>query len=419
LVGRSMCGMIRSLIVRVVTQRTRHNYFYRTFSLCTDSIGCKREALINLKNHPFQLYSSYGREKGLFQLCALSTSSAGRSLTDYENLNMKQEPSVANVQTESISDNLDALNVSSQAMEEIESNWFDPMVYLIHRLHEATGWPWFALLAAMTWSIRLMMLPLTLGSLRTSALLNSLQPQLKDIQDKISRAKERGNNEKVQEYNKKYMEILRENKANPMKALFAPLAQTPVFIAFFFSLRKLSQIEPTFSTGGTLWFTDLSAPDPYYILPVACSGILLTTLQFGGETASTATSRTAFNMMRLMALSIIPFTYQMPSGLFCYWVPNNLFSLTQTLLFKVPKVRKILKLPDKKKRGEAEKDNHAKQDEQTTFDHLYSQAGSKAEREALAALSYNSAKEGTNPILAAAKQGMKPRLLEKRNRVGR
>ncbi|GJQ08560.1 hypothetical protein GpartN1_g351.t1 [Galdieria partita] len=413
--------MIRSLMLRVLTQqKTKYTCLYRTFSNCSDSIRRNRETLMTVKSLSIHSYPCYARGRGLYQVCSLSTSSSMGPLSQSGQVNTYPESTASNVSLENVSDNLEALDtLPTQAVEEIESNWFDPMVYLIHRLHEATGWPWFALLACMTWSIRLMMLPLTLGSLRTSALLNSLQPQLKDIQDKISRAKERGNSEKVEEYNKKYMEILRVNKANPMKALFAPLAQTPVFISFFFSLRKLSQIEPSFSSGGTLWFTDLSAPDPYYILPVACSSILLTTLQFGGETASTATSRTSFNMMRLMALSIIPFTYQMPSALFCYWVPNNLFSLTQTLLFKVPKVRKILKLPDKRKKGDSTKDNSAKQDDQTTFDHLYSQAGSKAEREALAALSYNSAREGTNPILVAAKQGMKPRLLEKKNRVPR
>ncbi|EME29894.1 Mitochondrial inner membrane protein oxa1-2 [Galdieria sulphuraria] len=413
--------MMRSLLLRVVTKRIRYTSLYRTFSKCSsDSFGSRGETLKTFKIRPYQSYTSNARGKGLSQICSLSTSSSAHPSPKSGQVNTVSEPVASNFHLENASDNLGSLDsLPNQALEEIESNWFDPMVYLIHRLHEATGWPWFALLAGMTWSIRLMMLPLTLGSLRTSALLNSLQPQLKDIQDKISRAKERGNSEKVEEYNKKYMEILRVNKANPMKALFAPLAQTPVFIAFFFSLRKLSQIEPTFSSGGTLWFTDLSAPDPYYILPVACSSILLTTLQFGGETASTATSRTAFNMMRLMALSIIPFTYQMPSALFCYWVPNNLFSLAQTLLFKVPTVRKVLKLPDKRKKGDSTKDSHAKQDEQTTFDHLYSQAGSKAEREALAALSYNSAREGTNPILVAAKQGMKPRLLEKKTRVPR
>eukprot|EP00871_Galdieria_phlegrea_P003673 jgi/Galph1/4306/GphlegSOOS_G2948.1 len=411
--------MLRSLL-RLTVSSSRTLNSCRTFTKCSTPVNSsktwngtvvlsqvsKSSVAFKLSHFPHQLSScSFSTTSGLYQ-----------QAVEGEQKQNSSDASVAVAQQ-----HLDVLesedsSLLEQTVEEVESNWFDPMVFLIHRLHESTGLPWFALLAGMTWSIRLLMLPLTLGSLRTSALMNSLQPQLRDIQEKISRAKERGNSEKLAEYNKKYMEILRVNKVNPLKALFAPLAQAPVFVSFFFSLRKLSTIEPSFVDGGALWFQDLSSPDPYYILPVMCSGILLTTLQFGGETASTATSKTAFNMMRLMALSIIPFTYHMPSALFCYWVPNNLFSLCQTLLFKVSKVRKILKLPEKK-RGSASNANKKSQDEQTTFDHLYSQAGSKAEREALAALSYNTGKQGTNPILEAAKQGMKPRLLDRKRSI--
>jgi membrane protein insertase Oxa1/YidC/SpoIIIJ len=48
-----------------------------------------------------------------------------------------------------------------------------------------------------------------------------------------------------------------------------PLVQAPIFISFFFGIRKMAELPVgSMKAGGALWFTDLTIPDPLYILPV-------------------------------------------------------------------------------------------------------------------------------------------------------
>lgn len=60
--------------------------------------------------------------------------------------------------------------------------------------------------------------------------------------------------------------------------LFPP--QAPVFISFFIALRKMAYLPvPSLQTGGLLWFTDLTAADPFYILPLAVTGTMFFILE--------------------------------------------------------------------------------------------------------------------------------------------
>ncbi|KAH8019829.1 hypothetical protein HPB51_022563 [Rhipicephalus microplus] len=91
-----------------------------------------------------------------------------------------------------------------------------------------------------------------------------------------------------------------------------PLAQAPVFISFFFALRGMANLPmESFKTGGILWFTDLTVPDPFYILPLITSVSLFCTLE----------------------------------ALLCYWVTSNMFTLCQVGVLRIEAVRKRLDIP--------------------------------------------------------------------------
>jgi superfamily II DNA/RNA helicase len=69
-------------------------------------------------------------------------------------------------------------------------------------------------------------------------------------------------------YQMEMKEMFIKHKVNPFKALVMPFLQMPIFISVFMALRQAHEYLPTFSSGGAYWFTDLSAADPYYILPI-------------------------------------------------------------------------------------------------------------------------------------------------------
>lgn len=60
--------------------------------------------------------------------------------------------------------------------------------------------------------------------------------------------------------------------------------QTPVFISFFIALRKMAYLPvPSMQTGGALWFADLTASDPFYILPLAVTGTMFFILEVNSD----------------------------------------------------------------------------------------------------------------------------------------
>jgi YidC/Oxa1 family membrane protein insertase len=138
---------------------------------------------------------------------------------------------------------------------------------------------------------------------------------------------------------------IKENDINPFRSMLGPLVQTPVFLSFFFGLRKMAETVPSFKTGGTSWFEDLSKPDPLFLMPTLCAGIFLLNLQLSLTTGASPTNKQWINVFRLFGLSIIPLTAKMPCAIFCYWIPSNLFSFLQNLVFSITSVRALLRLP--------------------------------------------------------------------------
>lgn len=73
------------------------------------------------------------------------------------------------------------------------------------------------------------------------------------------------------------------------RQLMVMLANGGVFMTQFFAIRKMIQANyPGWSTGGTLWFTDLTASDPYFLLPIISAATLAYVLKLGVETGASS-----------------------------------------------------------------------------------------------------------------------------------
>ena len=68
------------------------------------------------------------------------------------------------------------------------------------------------------------------------------------------------------------MKLMKKHGANPLGGCLPLLIQMPFFIGFFFALREM--VELRHSELG-IW-TDLSAPDPYFVLALFCVVMILT-----------------------------------------------------------------------------------------------------------------------------------------------
>ena len=166
-------------------------------------------------------------------------------------------------------------------------------------------------------------------------------------------------------------DLFMENKCHPLKGFISPLVQAPIFISFFIGLRKMAAAPvESLTTGGGLWFPDLTQGDPYHVLPIIASATMLATievrsalpiaveprgqagssalppLQLGSEGAQ-AQQKMIRNIFRVLCVAMIPITWDFPTAVFCYWVTSNTFSLAQLSLMKIPVIRDALKIPVK------------------------------------------------------------------------
>ncbi len=96
--------------------------------------------------------------------------------------------------------------------------------------------------------------------------------------------------------------------------------------------------------GGMLWFVDLNAPDPLYVMP-ALSGLTFLAMMEMGKKQMLANmpeqGPLVLNFFRAMALVIVPISTQFPTAVLCYWTANNTFSLVQTAAFQNASVKSM------------------------------------------------------------------------------
>ena len=205
----------------------------------------------------------------------------------------------------------------------VNFGWFDTLgrwtLKLLEWLYARTGnYGWSIIL--LTLMIQLALFPLTWKSLKSMAKMRKVQPEMAKIQQKFK--------EDPQRLNQEMMELYRSKGVNPMGGCLPMVAQMPIFVALFNALRNAWELH---GQPWIFWVHDLSAHDPYYILPVIMMGVMYVQNQL--NPAATA-DPTQANMMKFMPL-IFGFMFaNFPAGLVLYWLTNSLLSTVQQLALR-------------------------------------------------------------------------------------
>ncbi|KND02806.1 YidC/Oxa1 family membrane protein insertase [Spizellomyces punctatus DAOM BR117] len=219
---------------------------------------------------------------------------------------------------------------------------------LIEAVYVTTGLPWWATIMATTLLIRVALTPLILRVQRSSAKMNNISHKTKPLQDEMTRLRAEGDMVGAQKALQKLREEYKNAGVNPLGGLIA-LVQAPVFISFFFGLKGMAELPvPGFETGGLAWFANLSIPDPTYVLPIVASLGMLAVMELGAEMGTqvnNAQTATFKNVLRIALIGSIPFTAQLPSAIFMYWISTNAFTLLQTFALKNPSFRRLCNIP--------------------------------------------------------------------------
>ena len=188
-----------------------------------------------------------------------------------------------------------------------------PLYWLLEKIHGYVGnWGWAIVLLVVL--IKAAFYWLNASAYRSMAKMKKINPRIMEMRERL-----KGNPQAMQQ---EMMKMYREEKVNPLGGCFPILIQIPVFIALYWVL--LSSVEMR-NAPWQLWITDLSSPDPYYILPLVM--------------AVTTMIQTALNplppdplqakLMWLMPLMFSVMFFFFPSGLVLYWITNNVLTIAQ------------------------------------------------------------------------------------------
>jgi len=162
-------------------------------------------------------------------------------------------------------DTLDTVKASdredAQLSESIEFGWFAvlcrPMLWLLKLFH---GWfgNWGLAIILLTVVVKLLTLYWTQKSMRSMKQMQRLKPKMDALRAKFKDDKERLNQE--------MMALYKIHKVNPLGGCLPMLIQMPVWFALY---RTLGNAVELYRSNFVGWITDLTAPDPYYVLPIA------------------------------------------------------------------------------------------------------------------------------------------------------
>lgn len=194
--------------------------------------------------------------------------------------------------------------------------WFisQPLFQLLNFIYSYIE-NWGISIIIITLIIRLTMYPLTKAQYTSMAKIRMLQPKLSIIQEEYKHDK--------YQYHQKTIELYKLEKVNPLGGCLPLLIQMPIFLALYYMLSGSVELR---HAKFAFWIHDLSAQDPYYILPILM-GITMFFIQKMSPT--TITDAIQKKMMTIMLIIFTIFFLWFPSGLVLYYIVSNIITIIQ------------------------------------------------------------------------------------------
>jgi YidC/Oxa1 family membrane protein insertase len=188
-----------------------------------------------------------------------------------------------------------------------------PLFWLLKTIHKAVGnWGWSIVL--LTILIKLAFYKLSETSYRSMANMRKLAPRLQSLKERYGDDRQR--------LNQAMMELYKKEKINPLGGCLPIVVQIPVFIALYWVLLESVEMR---QAPFILWMNNLSAPDPYYVLPLLMGATMLVQQKLNPAPLDPIQAKV---MMALPIVFTVFFAF-FPSGLVLYWVVNNTLSIAQ------------------------------------------------------------------------------------------
>jgi len=211
-------------------------------------------------------------------------------------------------------------------------------------LHIGQGLEWWQTIIGTTILIRLIVFPVVVLAQRNMAHMSNNAPEMARLQEKFTAARQRNDMYEIDRTQKQLQALMGKQGVNPLKSFIPPLLQIPFFMSMFLGLRGMANCPvDSMKTGGLSWFSDLTVPDPYYILPVLTSVTLFIQFYLGVEygTKLAQSKGAAKVLMYVFPPLLLIFTHSFPAALTFYWLSTNIFSVGQANLLRADRIRKL------------------------------------------------------------------------------
>ncbi len=191
-----------------------------------------------------------------------------------------------------------------------------PLFWLLTQLHKFIGnWGWA--IVGLVVLLKLAFYWLNATAYKSMAKMKSVGPRIAEMRERLK--------DKPQQMQQEMMRIYKEEKINPLGGCLPIFVQMPFFIALYWVLLASVEMRNAPWIG---WITDLSAKDPYFILPILMTGTSLLQTWLNPTPPDPMQAK----LMWIMPLAFSVMFFVFPAGLVLYWLTNNILSIAQQYL---------------------------------------------------------------------------------------
>ena len=195
--------------------------------------------------------------------------------------------------------------------------WFTilakPLFWLLTQLHKLIGnWGWA--IVGLVVLLKIAFFWLNATAYKSMAKMKAINPKIMEMRERLK--------DKPQQMQQEMMRIYREEKVNPLGGCLPILVQMPFFIALYWVLLSSVEMRHAPWVG---WITDLSAKDPFFILPLLMTATSLFQVWLNPAPPDPIQAK----RMWIMPLAFSVMFFFFPAGLVLYWLTNNILSIAQ------------------------------------------------------------------------------------------
>lgn len=203
------------------------------------------------------------------------------------------------------------------------------------------NWGWAIVIQTLI--INLALMPLRISQMKSALKMQKVAPQIKAIQEKYKKYSIR--DPRKQEMNQEVSALYKKEGVNPVGGCLPLVIQMP----FLFAYYRMLGVAIDLRHAHWLWIRDLSAPDPYHILPIAIIITMWFTQRMTPQAGMDPSQQKMMNMIMPVMLGYI--SWYLAAGLCLYWAEGNLIALIQqTVMNRTSLGREMREMMEKRAR---------------------------------------------------------------------